>query len=295
MSTIQRIARVAGLALASAVVLGISTHADATPVPPKPSSALLGTWINVNPASNSVKQIVVRPNSAGSVSVDAFGACTPTLCEWGSVPAIVYGATVSSTRGATFESRQRFLTAGKEWSRTTLIGSVAATSSGLRLTLREFTTFSDSTSRKNYARNEVFKLGKGLAPTKVGNAVTGYATGHKPLLAAGALGTWKSTSGIVKIKITNTTANPLVHAYGKCTPTPCDWGIVKGITYGTSISSPTGAKMIAPYVFGFKKTQLVIAYSKIGSTELLTVTAYNEFTDHSGRSNYATKATFVRA
>lgn len=41
-------------------------------------------------------------------------------------------------------------------------------------------------------------------------------------------GSWKNidpnTSGITKINVTNTAAYPLIHAYGQCSPTDCDWG-----------------------------------------------------------------------
>ena len=84
-------------------------------------------------------------------------------------------------------------------------------------------------------------------------------------------------------------------AAGQCSPTPCNWGSRRGITYGASISSVRGATVLAPYAFGFKKTQLIIRYSVVNRKPRLTVSEFNEFTDGSGRSNYAMTETFVRA
>ncbi|MDT4926909.1 MAG: hypothetical protein QOG01_4622 [Pseudonocardiales bacterium] len=299
MKVTKQFARVLGLATMSALAVGLAAPAQASPVPPKPSSALLGTWVNTNSSSNSVKQVIVTPNRAGSVSVDAFGACTPTLCEWGSVPAIVYGTSVSSTTGATFQSNQRFLSGSTEWSRTTLFGSVAKTSVGLRLTLRELTVFEDGSGRKNYKVTETFKLGEPSKPSIAGHPVASYRRGAPPALVAAALGTWSNVApsgSLVKVKITGTTVNPVVQAFGQCSPTACNWGQVKGITYGASISSTRGTTVLAPYRFGFKNSQLVITYSVTSTkVEKLTIFEYSEFTDGSGRSNYTKTETFVRA
>lgn len=299
MNALKYVRRGLGLAAMAAVVGGFAAApAEASPVPPTASSALSGTWVNLNSATRSVKQIVIAPTRIGSVSVDAFGSCSPTLCEWGRVGAIVYGSSVSAKVGATFQSRQRFVSGGKEWSRTTLTGRVVRTPLGLRLTLRELTVFEDHSGRKNYAVTETFKRGKGQKVTKNGLPVPGYALGAPPAMVAGMLGGWKnvnSSGALVGIKISGTVAAPVITALGRCTPTPCNWGARRGITYGTSISSVRGATVLAPYAFGFKKSQLVIRYSVVNRKPRLTVLELNEFTDGSGRSNYAMTETFVRA
>lgn len=297
MNTTKYVRRALGLAAMTAAVLGFAGPAGASPVPPIASTALSHTWVNVNPASNSVKQIVIAPTRTGSVTVDAFGACSPTLCEWGRVPAIVYGSSVSATSGAVFQSRQRFLSGGKEWSRTTLTGRVVRTTVGLRLSVRELTVFEDGSGRKNYTVTEAFMIGEGQPVTKLGNPVAGYAHGAPPAMVAGLLGSWKNASSggaLAGINITGSTLAPVVTALGRCTPTPCNWGGVRSVTYGASISSTAGATLLAPYVFGFKNAQLVITYSVINKVPRLTVAEYNEFTDGSGRSNYALTETFVR-
>ena len=290
--------RALAVAAVAALAVGSATAAQASPVPPKASPALSGTWVNVNAASRSVKQVVVAPTRDGAVSVDAFGSCSPTLCEWGRVPAIVYGSSVSSTTGTTFQARQRFLSGSTEWSRTSLVGHVYATTAGLRLSLKELTVFEDGSGRHNYFVTEIFKRGEGQKVTRNGHYAASYPHGAPPAMVAGMLGLWKNTSAtgaLVRVRISNTTAHPVVTAYGRCTPTPCNWGGSKAITYGASISSTRGASVLAPYNFSFKRSQLLIRYS-ISSTkvERLTVSELNEFTDGSGRSNYLKTETFVR-
>jgi hypothetical protein len=298
MNALKYVRRGLGLAAMAAVVGGFAAApADASPVPPTASAALSGTWVNVNSATRSVKQVVIAPTRIGSVSVDAFGACTPTLCEWGRVGAIVYGPNVSAKVGAVFQSRQRFLSGGKEWSRTTLTGHVVRTTVGLRLVLRELTVFEDHSGRKNYTVNEVFKRGEARKVRKNGFPVPGYTRGAPPAMVAGLLGTWKNANSggaLAGIRITGTVAAPVVTAFGRCTPTPCNWGPSRGITYGASISSVRGATVLAPYNFGFKKSQLIIHYSVVNKKPRLTVAEFNEFTDGSGRANYAMTETLVR-
>lgn len=303
MSITKQFTRTLALAAASAVSVGLASAlasaAHATAVPPVANTALRGTWVNTNAATKSVKQIIVTPRRGGNVSVDAFGACSPTLCEWGSVPAIVYGPSVSATTGTTFQTDQRFLANGTEWSRTHLQGTVVRTAAGLRLSVRELTVFEDGSGRKNYTTTETFKLGAARKATKSGLSAAGYPLGNPPSLIAGALGSWTNlnpSGGLVKLTIGGTQAAPTVEAFGQCSPTPCDWGTVRSISYGSSVSSAIGATAVAPYSFGFKNAQLVIRYwLTAAGDERLTVTTYNEFTDGSGRSNYVKSETFARS
>lgn len=303
MSALKQVKKALGATAIAAVAMGLGSGlvsaANATTVPPVASSALAGTWVNTNTATKSVKQIVITGQRGGNIRVDAFGACTPSLCEWGAVPGIVYGPNVSSTTGTTFQTNQRFLSGDTEWSRTALQGTVRKTAAGLRLSVRELTVFEDNSGRKNYTRVETFKLGEGAKPTKLGNSVGTYPLGDRPQLVAGALGTWQNVApsgGLVKLVIGGTQAAPTIEAFGQCSPTPCDWGTVRSVTYGSTISSAVGSVSLAPYQFGFKNAQIVVQYGiNAAGDEQLTVKTYNEFTDGSGRSNYVNTDVFERA
>jgi hypothetical protein len=100
------------------------------------------------------------------------------------------------------------------------------------------------------------------------------------------LGTWTNcdskTRGIVKVILSG---NLKVQAFGSCTPTPCDWGTVKGLAYAANVSSSQPVAFSAIYKFSFKETILVGVLDR-GS---LIVETFDNFTDGSGRSDYYSK------
>ncbi len=298
---IHNVKRLLSAAVAGLAALAVlAAPAAASSLPPNPDTRLVGTWVNTNANTNSVKQIVILRDGSGRLLVDAFGACTPSLCEWGLVPATSYGTSVSSTTGAHFQTNQRFLSGTSEFARTAMFGKVTSTTAGLRLTVRELTVFTDGSGRRNYTVTETFAPGEGQRPALKGLPVTDYPKGLPPIPVGGLFGTWKNTSSapaLHSLKISSSISGaPLVQAFGACTPTPCDMGTVGGITYGASVSSTSGRTLLAPYTFSFKQQQLVITYNRaFDGTESLTVAHYNEFTDGSGRSNYTMTERFVRA
>jgi hypothetical protein len=114
-------------------------------------------------------------------------------------------------------------------------------------------------------------------------------------LALGSLvGTWvnvnSATRDIVKVVLTNANGTLNVHAYGACSPTPCDWGQVKGMAYAASVSGGNAVAFTANYAFGFKNT--ILAGHLNGHN--LIVDDFNVFEDGSGRSAYFTEGTFKK-
>ncbi|MDQ6944996.1 MAG: hypothetical protein M3256_01705 [Actinomycetota bacterium] len=292
---------VASVTIAAAATVGVlASPASASNTPPLPDAALVGTWVNTNANTRSVKQIVVERDRTGGITVDGFGACIPTLCEWGRVPAIVYGPNVSAKTGATFQTDQAFLiNKTGEWSRTQLLATVRVAATGAKaLTVRELTAFEDASGRHNFTVTETFVPGQGLPATTDGTSASGYPLGFPPSAEAGLAGTWTAPgNAVIKLEINLVFGSPLIHAFGACSPSACDMGTVKGITYGPTISATTGNVVLAPFSFGFKNEQLVIVYVR-GTTparDRLLVGNYNEFTDGSGRSNYVVNETFFRA
>src|SRR5690242_12904790 len=98
--------RIAALALTVAAI-GAGAAAPgalASATPPNADPHLVGTWVNTNSATPNLKQIVISPSrSVGGISVDMFGACVPSLCEWGRAAATIYGPNVSATTGQSFQ------------------------------------------------------------------------------------------------------------------------------------------------------------------------------------------------
>ena len=299
--------RGAAAALFAAVGLGAAAvpavHASNTP--PVPSPALFGTWVNTNPSTPNVKQIVIEqdPTGAPGMLVDAFGACVPTLCEWGLVPAIVYGPNVSARTGNAFQTDQGFVNpnslpgTSSEWSRIQLIGQITPSVDRPRLVVRELTAFEDGSGRHNYTVVETFVRGQGQPATKPGDSVSGYVGGFPPAANHSLAGTWAGPgNGVVRLKIAVSGTSAVVRAFGACTPTLCNLGATRAIIYGASISSTTGNVLLAPYKFSFKNEQLVIQLvkGKTAKQDHLVVGNYNEFTDGSGRSNYDMTTAFHR-
>jgi hypothetical protein len=92
---------------AVAVLLPFSVPALASPVPPAPNPGLIRTWANTNPATRNVVDIVIS-RSRNGIAVDGFGACSPTPCQWGNIPGTLFGTSVSSATGNSFEANWRF-------------------------------------------------------------------------------------------------------------------------------------------------------------------------------------------
>ncbi len=96
------------------------------------------------------------------------------------------------------------------------------------------------------------------------------ATAEAVATASPLVGTWqacnKATRGIVRVEISEVAGVLHVHVFGACSPTPCDWGDVKGLAYATGLLDA-------------------------GS---LLVENYNTFKDGSGRANYYDRGYFCK-
>jgi hypothetical protein len=117
-----------------------------------PATSLLGTWVNIAPASPNIREIIIGLNSDGTLSVRAFGACVPTLCAFGQVTAVTFGTSISSVSGLTFLAPYKFGFANK-----LLDGTISPR--GTVLTVQTYTEFTDNSSRSNYVVTDTFKRG----------------------------------------------------------------------------------------------------------------------------------------
>jgi hypothetical protein len=114
-------------------------------------------------------------------------------------------------------------------------------------------------------------------------------------LTLGSLvGTWvnvnAATQDIVKIVLANNGGSLSVHAFGACSPIPCDWGQVRGQAYAPSVAGGAAVAFTANYAFAFKTT---ILSGHLNGANLI-VDDFNIFNDGSGRSPYFTEGTFRR-
>jgi hypothetical protein len=97
------------------------------------------------------------------------------------------------------------------------------------------------------------------------------------------LRTWNGTgSGLVKVTIARAGIGYTIHAWGQCSPTPCNWGTVPLTVYAPNVTSKIADAGTAVYTNSFDVINVVVKLQ--GAT--LTVQTFTRFTDHSGRSNY---------
>jgi hypothetical protein len=120
------------------------------------------------------------------------------------------------------------------------------------------------------------------------------AAARKRMSLRALIGKWencnKSTRGIVRVELGASGTTLTVHVFGACTPTPCDWGVVRGLAYSENVSSADAVAFSANYKFSFKET-IVTGHLNAGC---LVVETYNHFTDGSGRCDYYSREIFCR-
>lgn len=120
----------------------------ATPAAVVSPATLIGTWTNINKSTTDLVKIVIAA-AGGGFSVDAFGACSPTPCNWGSVPGIAYAANVSSGTAVAFCAQYSF-----GFANATIIGHLQEH----KLLVETFTEFTDGSGRSNlYTTDQMVK------------------------------------------------------------------------------------------------------------------------------------------
>ena len=110
---------------------------------------ILGTWVNVNPATRGLVKIVVDL-TGGTLHVHPFGACVPTPCDWTQKKGIAYAENVSATHAVAFSA-----VFGQGFKNTI----VAAHLEGRLLCVETFNDFIDGSGRSDYYTREMFRHG----------------------------------------------------------------------------------------------------------------------------------------
>ena len=107
---------------------------------------LLGTWNNVNKTSPGLVKVVFT--AAGvALSVHVFGACVPTPCDWGLVPAKAFADGVTSTPAVAFSAQYKF-----NFKETLIVGRIQFGA----LFVETFNHFTDGSGRADYNSLEIF-------------------------------------------------------------------------------------------------------------------------------------------
>ena len=119
---------------------------------PTDPSMLIGDWLNDNPATDSIVEIVIESDGVGGMTVHGYGACTPTPCDWGVVGATPYSRGVEDVSGIAFTASYDF-----GFKDTMLAGKVKVTENGAGLSVLSFNKFKDGSDRYDYATHDRFR------------------------------------------------------------------------------------------------------------------------------------------
>ena len=103
-------------------------------------ASIVGKWNNCDAQTRGLKSVVLSAKG-NALSVQCFGACTPTPCDWGVVPGTAYAQNVSATDAIAFSAIFDL-----KFKVTIVTGHL---DSGC-LIVETFDTFKDGSGRSNY-------------------------------------------------------------------------------------------------------------------------------------------------
>jgi len=106
-----------------------------------------GTWINTNDSARHKIARVEMTSRDGVLIVRAFGDCSPELCDWGEVEAVVFADSINSRTGMSFSAIYDF-----GFMETYLQSNLKHGT----LVIATCNKFRDSSGRSNYYTREFF-------------------------------------------------------------------------------------------------------------------------------------------
>ncbi len=101
---------------------------------------LVGTWMNCDHQTRGMVRLMIAANG-NEITVHGFGACSPTPCDWGVVPGLVYAANVTSTPAVAFTATYTFT-----FKQTVIVGRLWNGA----LVVETFDHFTDKSGRADY-------------------------------------------------------------------------------------------------------------------------------------------------
>lgn len=121
-------------------------------VQPAGVSGLVGTWVNVNPATGGAVKIIITNDAAG-FRIHTYGACSPTPCDHGAIPALRFSNSVGSSTADGFSGQYNF-----GFSTVLVTGQRNYEFDGITaLELDTRTRFAAGDTRRDYMRTELFR------------------------------------------------------------------------------------------------------------------------------------------
>jgi hypothetical protein len=102
---------------------------------------LTGTWINADSNTNGITKVSIQ-NSGSNITVQAWGKCSPSDCDWGTVSAKAYGSSVT----AVLPSSAIALSA--DFSSSGISNRLLIKRAGNQLQVQDLTTYTDGRSSR---------------------------------------------------------------------------------------------------------------------------------------------------
>lgn len=140
------------------------------------------------------------------------------------------------------------------------------------------------------------KIAMGIVVGLLFMGIVSTASAQLAQFAGKWVNTNSNTGGVTKLEISISGTNVMVHAWGKCHPTDCDWKNVQGFAYGQDVSSnlqATAQAITVIYKESFAETLLTIRHVRwFLFWKRLRAQVYTRFTDTNGRTNFVDVETF---
>lgn len=132
----------------AAELRGIALEAPKAVPPPLDLKPLLGTWLNCDEKTRGIPKLELTA-SGNALSVHVWGACTPTFCDWKTVPARAFADSVCTTPAVAFTALYKF-----GFVETTVVGRLQFGA----LFVETFDHFIDGSGREDY--NAVYVMAR---------------------------------------------------------------------------------------------------------------------------------------
>ncbi|MAH88327.1 MAG: hypothetical protein CMF26_06970 [Kiloniella sp.] len=220
---------------------------------------LRGAWINVDENTRGITKVVIGGEGA-SATLNTWGACHPSDCNWGEVAAMPLASSVSASP----LSADRIMA---HYSKSHATSLISAYMHGDALIIENATDFNDGRT-DTFFRYTLKRMPVSIPPILMPNPILPLL----PLLPVSPIetnleqmeGAWMNidddTRGVTKIRVLVNGSTVRVKAWGSCHPTDCNWGWTQGIPLTASVGAdPTSAERImATWDQGFAKRTMVL-------------------------------------
>lgn len=108
-------------------------------------SPLVGTWINCDHHTRGLVRLIIAA-SGKEITVHGFGACSPTPCDWGVAPGMIYADNVTASPAVAFTATYTF-----GFKQTIVVGHLMNGA----LMVETFDHFTDNSGRSDYFSQDI--------------------------------------------------------------------------------------------------------------------------------------------